>query len=190
MTDLDKRIKGAMSMAIRQRNYRRARDRAMTRLSNAYPETYKELLEQEKIVDEQMGKKWLDIDGSNDQYIWILTPAHHLRVEEKATKPVPVQTKATMEEKRENKRITRQYSKALGYTDKQTTCLITLWTRESRFDHLADNPRSTAYGIAQLLRERSREPELQILHGIRYIGHRYRGDACSALRHSDRRGWY
>jgi hypothetical protein len=69
MTDLDKRIKGAMSMAIRQRNYRRARDRAMTRLSNAYPETYKELLEQEKIVDEQMGKKWLDIDGSNDQYM-------------------------------------------------------------------------------------------------------------------------
>jgi hypothetical protein len=41
----------------------------MTRLSNAYPETYKELLEQEKIVDEQMGKKWLDIDGSTDQYM-------------------------------------------------------------------------------------------------------------------------
>ena len=54
-------------MAVRQRNYRRARDRAMTRLSNAYPETYKELLEQEKIVDEQMGKKWLDIDGSTSQ---------------------------------------------------------------------------------------------------------------------------
>ena len=69
MTDLDKRIKGAMNMAVRQRNYRRARDRAMTRLSNAYPETYKELLEQEKIVDEQMGKKWIDIDGSTDQYM-------------------------------------------------------------------------------------------------------------------------
>jgi hypothetical protein len=33
-------------------------------------------------------------------------------------------------------------------------------------------------------------PELQILHGIRYIGHRYRGSACRALAHSDRRGWY
>jgi len=53
-------------MAVRQRNYRRARDRAMTRLSNHYPETYKELLEQEKISDEQLGKKWLDIDGSTD----------------------------------------------------------------------------------------------------------------------------
>ena len=105
-------------------------------------------------------------------------------------KPTVVRTKATMEEKRENRRIIKQYSRALGYTDKQITCLLTLWTRESRLDHFADNPRSTAFGIAQLLRERSRTPELQILHGIRYIGHRYRGDSCRALAHSDRRGWY
>ena len=67
MTEIDKRIRGAKRMAIRQRNYRRARDRAMTRLATAYPETYKELLDQEKIVDEQMGKKWIDIDGSTSQ---------------------------------------------------------------------------------------------------------------------------
>ncbi len=64
MTDIARRIESAKRSAVVYRNYRRARDRAMTRLSNAYPETYKELLEQEKIVDEQMGKKWLDIDGS------------------------------------------------------------------------------------------------------------------------------
>ena len=75
MTDLDKRIKGAKRMAVRQRNYRRARDRAMTRLSNAYPETYKELLEQEKIVDEQLGKKWLDIDGNTELVDGIYTDA-------------------------------------------------------------------------------------------------------------------
>ena len=69
MTDTDRRIATAKRLATGYRNYRRARDRAMTRLSNAYPETYKELLEQEKIVDEQMGKKWLDIDGSTDQYM-------------------------------------------------------------------------------------------------------------------------
>ena len=67
MTEIARRIKTAKRGAVRQRNYRRARDRAMTRLSTAYPETYKELLEQEKIVDEQMGKKWLDIDGSTGQ---------------------------------------------------------------------------------------------------------------------------
>jgi hypothetical protein len=100
-----------------------------------------------------------------------------------------------MEEKRENKRITREYSRALGYTKRETECLITLWTFESRFDHLARPrnaqgvPRSSAFGIAQLLRERSGEPELQVLHGLRYIQHRYSGSACRALAHH-KRGWY
>jgi hypothetical protein len=67
MTEIARRIESAKRSAVVYRNYRRARERAMTRLSNAYPETYKELLEQEKIVDEQMGKKWLDIDGSTGQ---------------------------------------------------------------------------------------------------------------------------
>jgi resuscitation-promoting factor RpfB len=95
-----------------------------------------------------------------------------------------------MEEKRENKALTISYARALGYNHNQVKCLVTLWTRESRFDHLADNPRSTAYGIAQLLRERSSQPELQILHGLRYLGHRYGKSACRALQHSNRRGWY
>ena len=67
MTDIDRRIATAKRMATGYRNYRRARDRALARLSNHYPETYKELLEQEKISDEQLGKKWLDIDGSTGQ---------------------------------------------------------------------------------------------------------------------------
>jgi hypothetical protein len=66
MTDTDRRIATAKRLATGYRNYRRARDRALARLSNHYPETYKELLEQEKISDEQLGKKWLDIDGSTD----------------------------------------------------------------------------------------------------------------------------
>jgi hypothetical protein len=66
MTDTDRRIKTAINLALYRRNYRRVRDRALAKLSKAYPETYKELLEQEKISDEQLGKKWLDIDGSTD----------------------------------------------------------------------------------------------------------------------------
>jgi resuscitation-promoting factor RpfB len=103
---------------------------------------------------------------------------------------IEARTKATKEEKRENKALVISYAKALGYTKQEVKCLVALWTRESRLDHLADNPRSTAAGIAQLLRERSREPELQILHGLRYLEHRYGKSACRALRHSDRRGWY
>ena len=99
-------------------------------------------------------------------------------------------TKATMEEKRENKALTVSYAKALGYSNKNINCLLTLWTRESRFDHLADNKRSTAYGIAQLLRERSSQPSIQILHGIRYLNHRYEGNACRAIAFHNRRGWY
>jgi hypothetical protein len=64
MKEIAERIEGAKRMAVRQRNYRRVRDRALVRLANAYPETYKELLEQEKVADVEMGKKWVDIDGS------------------------------------------------------------------------------------------------------------------------------
>ena len=105
-------------------------------------------------------------------------------------------TKATMEEKRENKALAVSYARALGYSKGEVECLLTLWTRESRFDHLArprdaeGKPRSSAYGIAQLLRERSSDPSIQILHGIRYLSHRYGGSACRAKNHSDRRGWY
>jgi hypothetical protein len=66
MTDRDRRIQTAINIALYRRNYRRVRDRALAKLSRAYPETYKELLEQEKISDEQLGKKWLDIDGSTE----------------------------------------------------------------------------------------------------------------------------
>jgi hypothetical protein len=60
----ERRLKAAANQAVHYRNYRRARDRALTRLATAYPETYKELLEQEKANDEQLGKKWLDINGT------------------------------------------------------------------------------------------------------------------------------
>ena len=99
-------------------------------------------------------------------------------------------TQATKEEKRENKALATSYLNALGYDKHQVKCALALWTRESRFDHLADNKRSTAYGIAQLLGENSSQPELQILHAVRYVEHRYSGSFCRSLSHSNRRGWY
>jgi hypothetical protein len=60
----ERRITAAKKMAVRQRNYRRARDRALTKLATAHFEQYKELLEKEKAFDEQMGKKWIDINGT------------------------------------------------------------------------------------------------------------------------------
>jgi len=63
MTETSRRIETAKRAAVQYRNYRRARDRALTRLSQAYPETYKELLELEKVNDGTSGAKWVDIDG-------------------------------------------------------------------------------------------------------------------------------
>jgi hypothetical protein len=58
------RLKSAADQAVRQRNYRRARDRALARLANLYPNVYRDLLDEEKLADERMGKKWLDLDGN------------------------------------------------------------------------------------------------------------------------------
>jgi hypothetical protein len=60
----EKRLRGAANQAVRQRNYRRARDRALVRLAHLYPDTYKQLLEMEKKTDEQEGKTWVDINGN------------------------------------------------------------------------------------------------------------------------------
>ena len=62
----NKRLRGAANQAVRQRNYRRARDRALVRLAHLYPDTYKQLLEMEKIEDEKQGKTWISIDGSTN----------------------------------------------------------------------------------------------------------------------------
>lgn len=64
MTDIEKRIKMAASQAVQYRNYRRARDRALTRLAQAYPDEYKEYLQEEKLRDERENKKWIDITGA------------------------------------------------------------------------------------------------------------------------------
>jgi hypothetical protein len=60
----EKRLASAAKQAVYYRNYRRARDRALVKLSQAYPDTYKELLEKERVNDEQEGKTWLDLNGT------------------------------------------------------------------------------------------------------------------------------
>ena len=61
--DLIRRQETALRQAIRQRNYRRIRDRALARLKNLYPDVYLELLEEERKRDETEGKAWLDLSG-------------------------------------------------------------------------------------------------------------------------------
>jgi len=98
--------------------------------------------------------------------------------------------KATWEEKNENRKLAKQYAwVAFGWRGREWACLHALWTRESRFDHYADNPKSSAFGIAQLLRERSRDPGIQILRGLRYISERHRSP-CRAYKFALAKGYY
>ncbi len=66
-----RRLATAANQAVRQRNYRRARDRALVRLAHAYPDTYKQLLEMERKADEIEGKKWIDLIGNTNLSVGI-----------------------------------------------------------------------------------------------------------------------
>jgi hypothetical protein len=76
-----------------------------------------------------------------------------------------------------------------GWKDNQMTCLDQLWTKESNWRHKADNPNSTAYGIAQILGEKKTHPADQIANGLRYIEHRY-GTPCEAWKFWRSHYWY
>ena len=72
---------------------------------------------------------------------------------------------------------------------KQYRCLELLWTRESRWDPRADNPKSSAYGIPQLLKLKEMDPYKQIDRGLKYIEHRYK-TPCRAYSHHLKTGHY
>lgn len=71
----------------------------------------------------------------------------------------------------------------------QYSCLSKLWGKESAWNPKAKNPHSSAFGIAQMLKEKNRHPMKQIDNGLRYIKHRY-DNPCAAWQHWQRRNWY
>lgn len=85
-----------------------------------------------------------------------------------------------------------------GWGEGQFDCLDVLWERESNWDHTADNPTSSAYGIPQALpgskmasagADWQSNPVTQVRWGLGYIAEVY-GSPCAALGHSDANGWY
>ena len=99
--------------------------------------------------------------------------------------------KATKDEKDRNKKLAQEYASAgWDWRGKEWECLLALWTRESRFDNYAKNQRgSSAYGIAQLLREKDSRPEYQILRGLKYIDKRYQSP-CKAYKFFLKHNYY
>ena len=76
-----------------------------------------------------------------------------------------------------------------GWDKQESKCLNLLWGKESAWNPEADNPTSTAYGIAQMLGEKSTDPTKQIRNGLRYIEHRYE-NPCNAWEFWKRNYWY
>jgi hypothetical protein len=94
------------------------------------------------------------------------------------------------------KSLSKYYAKALisaqyeEWGESEFRALKKLWGKESAWDHTADNPKSTAYGIPQLLglAPNTPAPE-QIARGLAYIQHRY-GKPSIAWAHWRKHGWY
>ena len=75
---VERRVQSALRQAVHYRNYRRARERALAKLSHLYPDTYKQLLGIEKAIDEQEGKSWIDITGNTRLDISASAPSRHI----------------------------------------------------------------------------------------------------------------
>jgi hypothetical protein len=83
----------------------------------------------------------------------------------------------------------RRQAAARGWTGQQWDCLRTLWNHESQWNHLAQNPTSSARGIAQFIDgtwkdygPKTDNPEIQVRYGLSYINDRY-GSPCAAWIH-------
>ncbi len=72
---------------------------------------------------------------------------------------------------------------------KQYRCLEILWMRESKWDPRANNPKSSAFGIPQMLKMKELDPFKQIDLGLKYISHKH-STPCRALQFHNQRGWY
>ena len=68
--------------------------------------------------------------------------------------------------------------------------LAKLWGKESAWNYRADNPDSTAYGIAQVLGTKPGTPApQQVARGLDYVSHRYEKPSI-AWSHWRKHGWY
>ena len=101
-----------------------------------------------------------------------------------------VQKQATWVQKKSNKSLAKKYAQAgWGWSGKEWRCLDAIFLKESRYDHLADNKNSTAFGIGQRLKESSKDPATQLLKTDRYVKHRYE-TPCRAYRFHQIHNYY
>lgn len=89
----------------------------------------------------------------------------------------------------ENKEAYKLYAYVKLINAKEFICLNALWTKESQWSAVANNKKSTAYGIPQLLKLKEKDPYKQIDLGLKYISSRY-GTPCNAWAFFKVKGYY
>jgi hypothetical protein len=96
-----------------------------------------------------------------------------------------------MEQKKANKVLAQKIAWAgYGWRGKEWACLDKIFYKEAKYDHFAKNQSgSSAYGIGQRLKEKSKDPMTQLLHTYKYIQHRYK-TPCSAWNFHVRNNYY
>ncbi|WJN62987.1 hypothetical protein [Streptomyces phage phiScoe25] len=129
-------------------------------------------------------------------------PAPTVTVTVTATpKPSPSKTKAPKPKPKAQtpREIGRELAAERGWTGAEWVALEQLWTNESGWNPHAQNPTSTAYGIAQFLDStwagygipKTSNARLQIKAGLRYIAARYgKPSAALAFWHNRYPHWY
>ena len=95
-------------------------------------------------------------------------------------------SQATTQRDKENFKL---YAHIKLTNSKEYRCLELLWNRESKWDPRANNPKSSAFGIPQLLKMRELDPYKQIDLGLKYIVHRHI-TPCKALAYHTKTGHY
>jgi hypothetical protein len=89
----------------------------------------------------------------------------------------------------ENKEAYKLYAYVKLINAKEIICLNALWTKESQWSAVANNKKSTAYGIPQLLKLKEKDPYRQIDLGLKYIASRY-STPCKAWAFFKVNGYY
>ena len=100
----------------------------------------------------------------------------------------------------QNQALAKTIAAQMGYsawtTGQEWADWVSLWNQESGWNAAAQNPASTAYGIAQFLDTtwapygpKTSDVSLQIKYGIEYIAARY-GSPQMAWAHEQANNWY
>ena len=89
-----------------------------------------------------------------------------------------------------NRKLAQQLAQVgFGWTGREWGCLDRIISNESHYNERANNKRSTAYGVMQMLGETSKEPTIQLLRGYRYLQHRYE-TPCKAWKFHAKHRYY